>query len=392
MAVDRKGSRLLIATFRPRRPADEAAREHRPRRRRSTASRPTSWSAAASRAAPSSRRRRSGPRRHRWRCSASMLRAIEGWHPAARALVAGIELASIFTIPFGFLEPAEDWAPSRVTIVGDAAHGMLPTLGMGANLSLNDAALLSTSSTGSAAARPTSSRRSAPTRRRCARSAYPILRMTLDHDKNFGGGGLAKAEAKAGGRRVTGRLAGKAVLVTGTGGGIGRATALAVAREGAHVVGCDLNPGPSQETVELVRAAGGRMDAIAPVDLSTEDGRPALGRRGGGDRRWRRRPRQQRVVDQVRCHRRAVVRGLVLHDPQRARHRLPGHPGRLAASGRAGRRLDRQHRLDLGLPRRVVHAAERPRRGEGRRARADLASWSSRAVRTASGSTRSARP
>jgi len=70
----------------------------------------------------------------------------------------------------------------------------------------------------------------------------------------------------------TGRLAGKVVLVTGTGGGIGRATAQICAREGAHVIGCDLNPGPSQETVELVRATGGRMDAISPVDLATEDG------------------------------------------------------------------------------------------------------------------------
>ena len=71
---------------------------------------------------------------------------------------------------------------------------------------------------------------------------------------------------------MTGRLEGKVALVTGTGGGIGRATAQIFAREGAHVIGCDLNPGPSQETVDLVRAAGGRMDSVAPVDLSTEDG------------------------------------------------------------------------------------------------------------------------
>ena len=69
-----------------------------------------------------------------------------------------------------------------------------------------------------------------------------------------------------------GRLEGRVVLVTGTGGGIGRATAQVCAREGAHVVGCDLNEGPSQETVEIVREAGGRMDAIAPVDLATETG------------------------------------------------------------------------------------------------------------------------
>jgi meso-butanediol dehydrogenase/(S,S)-butanediol dehydrogenase/diacetyl reductase len=69
-----------------------------------------------------------------------------------------------------------------------------------------------------------------------------------------------------------GRLDGKRALVSGTGGGIGRATALLLAREGAHVVGCDLNEETSAETVELARAAGGRMDAVAPADLATEEG------------------------------------------------------------------------------------------------------------------------
>jgi meso-butanediol dehydrogenase/(S,S)-butanediol dehydrogenase/diacetyl reductase len=69
-----------------------------------------------------------------------------------------------------------------------------------------------------------------------------------------------------------GRLDGKRALISGTGGGIGRATALLCAREGAHVVGCDLNPETSEETVKLARDSGGRMDTIAPVDLATEEG------------------------------------------------------------------------------------------------------------------------
>lgn len=71
---------------------------------------------------------------------------------------------------------------------------------------------------------------------------------------------------------MTGRMEGKVALVTGTGGGIGRATAQTLAREGAHVIGCDLDEGSSRETVDIVRTAGGRMDAVAPVDLSTEAG------------------------------------------------------------------------------------------------------------------------
>ncbi len=67
---------------------------------------------------------------------------------------------------------------------------------------------------------------------------------------------------------MTGRLAGKVALITGTGGGQGRVAALRFTEEGAAVVGCDLQKDGSEETVELVRAAGGQMAAMAPVDLS----------------------------------------------------------------------------------------------------------------------------
>lgn len=68
-----------------------------------------------------------------------------------------------------------------------------------------------------------------------------------------------------------GRLEGKIALITGTAGGQGRAAALAFAREGAKVVGCDLREEGSRETVEIVRAEGGEMTAMAPVDLSSEE-------------------------------------------------------------------------------------------------------------------------
>jgi len=57
---------------------------------------------------------------------------------------------------------------------------------------------------------------------------------------------------------MAGRLEGKVTVVTGTGGSMGRASALTFAREGAFVVGCDIAVEPAEETVDLVEAAGFR--------------------------------------------------------------------------------------------------------------------------------------
>jgi NAD(P)-dependent dehydrogenase (short-subunit alcohol dehydrogenase family) len=67
---------------------------------------------------------------------------------------------------------------------------------------------------------------------------------------------------------MPGRLSQKVSVVTGTGGGMGRATALTFAREGASVVGCDVAVDPAEETVATVRAAGGSMVSIQPCALS----------------------------------------------------------------------------------------------------------------------------
>src|SRR5215470_3012092 len=62
---------------------------------------------------------------------------------------------------------------------------------------------------------------------------------------------------------MAGMLNGKSALVTGGGGGIGRATALAFAREGARVAVADLMVETARETVSLVNAAGGQAISLS---------------------------------------------------------------------------------------------------------------------------------
>ncbi|MFE9808614.1 SDR family NAD(P)-dependent oxidoreductase [Streptomyces sp. NPDC005227] len=68
-----------------------------------------------------------------------------------------------------------------------------------------------------------------------------------------------------------GTLDGKVVLITGTAVGMGRTAATIFAREGAKIVGVDVQADANEETAELVRRAGGEMTGIAPVDLTDPD-------------------------------------------------------------------------------------------------------------------------
>ena len=59
------------------------------------------------------------------------------------------------------------------------------------------------------------------------------------------------------------RLAGKVALISGAGGGQGRAAALMFAKEGARVVVSDVKVDGGNETVQMVRGAGGQAEFIA---------------------------------------------------------------------------------------------------------------------------------
>ena len=70
---------------------------------------------------------------------------------------------------------------------------------------------------------------------------------------------------------MSGMFDGKVALVTGAGGGIGRATVLAFAREGARVVVSDLAEAGGEETARLVtEAGGGALHAACDVTRPAE--------------------------------------------------------------------------------------------------------------------------
>jgi len=67
------------------------------------------------------------------------------------------------------------------------------------------------------------------------------------------------------------RLDGKIALISGTAGGQGRAAALAFAKAGAKVFGCDVKEAEAAETVALVEREGGAMRSLHPLDVSDPD-------------------------------------------------------------------------------------------------------------------------
>lgn len=78
---------------------------------------------------------------------------------------------------------------------------------------------------------------------------------------------------------VPGRFAGKTAIVTGAGSGIGRATALRLAREGARVVAADI----AADRLERLAAEVPDLDLVpVAADIATEEGARAVVEAAGG--------------------------------------------------------------------------------------------------------------
>ncbi|GAA2452815.1 SDR family oxidoreductase [Actinomadura vinacea] len=100
-----------------------------------------------------------------------------------------------------------------------------------------------------------------------------VARWIGEHIAGTSGGPLTAAGARALRRARVGRgrrpFEGSLVVVTGAGGGIGRATALAFAERGAEVVAADLDLATARHTAELAALAG---TAGHPYRIDVSDG------------------------------------------------------------------------------------------------------------------------
>ncbi|MFJ5711753.1 NAD(P)H-dependent oxidoreductase [Streptomyces sp. NPDC093105] len=73
---------------------------------------------------------------------AALLEAMDGWHPPVVDLVREAVPEDVLVTDIHDRDPVDSWVDGRVALLGDAAHPMVPALGQGANMALEDALVL----------------------------------------------------------------------------------------------------------------------------------------------------------------------------------------------------------------------------------------------------------
>ena len=117
------------------------------------------------------------------------LYAFKGWHPAVTEMIGAVEQK----VRWGLfiVKPLARWSCGRAVLLGDAAHGMLPHHGQGANTSIEDAITL-------AELLP----HTAPGELTAMMARYQMLRCLRTHPPARGLGGQPRAASS--GRRGSG--------------------------------------------------------------------------------------------------------------------------------------------------------------------------------------------
>ena len=72
----------------------------------------------------------------------ALRRTVVAWHPSLRKLVEMIDEQQLFLNRLRTAPPLVPWKSTQVTLLGDAIHSMTPYRGVGGNIALKDAALL----------------------------------------------------------------------------------------------------------------------------------------------------------------------------------------------------------------------------------------------------------
>jgi len=152
---------------------------------------------------------------------------------------------------------------------------------------------------------------------------------------------------------MAGLLDGKSALITGGGGGIGRATALVFAREGARVAVADVALEAAAETVAQINAAGGQAMSLSGEVTSDADvqamvaasvaayGRLDCAFNNAGIAGYQVDASGKKTAEWSE----AAFDRMIAGQPQGG---VALHEARARPDGGAGRRCDRQHRLDRG--------------------------------------------